>query len=333
MSADDVPSQNEAAIRALNGARQDLTVAETLLKLNRREDALACHVRARGQLCQCLALEPMDRDASQLLVRSLYQTSHFAAAARSASRPDPGGPMPRLSVIIAALDRQAGAHHSLDGLLEDLRDFSGEVIVVFNDPELGEQLRDHKRIDKWAILSANAGVARAWNIGINLAQADLALILNADLRVNVSALEQLAAQLAAIPNGAMAGVAGERVDPVTLEATTRLYPGQFTTIESVDKITGYVFALHLQRLHDAGIAFDPRLSPYFFEELDMMTKCRAAGLRAYAMPISPDMFSHEGGISQRDRPIRYFGQLADRTRVIAINAARIFARLNRLGRP
>jgi hypothetical protein len=101
----------------------------------------------------------------------------------------------------------------------------------------------------------------------------------------------------------------------------------------VDKITGYVFALHLQRLHDAGIAFDPRLSPYFFEELDMMTKCRAAGLGAYAMPISPDMFSHEGGISQRDRPIRYFGQLADRTRVIAINAARIFARLNRLGRP
>ena len=306
----------------LDAARMKLTIAEGLIRAGRRDESQGIRLAAAYETARAYALAPASAEAGRLLCIVLHQLGYVKAAARAAHRPDPRPASPDVAVVVAVLDRPAGTH-GIDGLLKDLAGFAGEVCVVFNDPAIGAALSSHPRINKWAILSANSGVARAWNIGLNLVQAEIAVIVNADLRLNPDILGLMARALRTLPDAGVVGLGGQVVDPQSLEPVAHFQPGAFDQVQRVDKVTGYCFALHMTRCLDAGIGFDPRLSPYFYEELDVMLKCRAAGLEVYALPHPPDWVSHEGGISTRDRPILFFGRTVDRARTIAVNAGRI----------
>ena len=237
---------------------------------------------------------------------------------------------PRRSVVIPVLDYSPHSPWDIGSLLTDLEGFEGEVICIFNSATVFDDLRDHPRIDKFAFNKHNAGVARSWNIGLNLAEGDVVFILNADLHVSPAALAELERHLLTLPAALAVGVSGDRVDFERLVSLSGHRGSGLTAPVVVDKPSGYAFALHAGRLHDAGISFDPRLSPYFYEELDLALKARLAGLELYAAPVAG--IEHVDGISLNRRPITCFGRPVDRMQVLIRNANLILDRVERLER-
>jgi len=95
--------------------------------------------------------------------------------------------------------------------------------------------------------------------------------------------------------------------------------GSFAEPMETDLVSGQLFTLHAARLSDAGISFDPRLSPYFGEEIDLAMKVRKAGYKMYAVPETE--YDHTWGISRRDRPITFFGRPVHRLRCLVYDQA------------
>jgi glycosyltransferase involved in cell wall biosynthesis len=263
------------------------------------------------------------------LAMALWTAGGHREAARAIARagwtgynPEPKPPV--RSAVIPVLDYSPHSSWDIVSLLADLRDFDGEVICVFNGKEVFEDLRDHPRIDKFSFNKHNVGVARSWNIGLNQAEGDVIFILNADLHVSLPALAELERHLLALPNALAVGIGGDLMDFERLLSRARNPAGSFAAPMVVDKPSGHAFALHARRLHDAGISFDPRLSPYFYEELDLALKARSAGFEVYAAPVAG--IEHVDGVSRSHRPIHYLGRLADRTRILIRNANLILDR-------
>ena len=257
----------------------------------------------------------LHRDAARAMARA--GAAGYAAEA----------PRPKRSVVIPVLDYSPNSPYDIVGLLADLEGFEGEVICIFNSAEVFADLREHPRIDKFSYNKHNVGVARSWNIGLNQAEGDVVFVLNADLKVSLAALDELERYLFTLPNALAVGMAGEMYDMRRLKIRTTHYTGTFTAPLAVDKVSGYAFALHSKRLHDAGISFDPRLSPFFCEEFDLLLKAHAAGFEVYAAPVLG--IEHVPGISAADRPIYCFGRKADRMRVLIRNANLILDRAER----
>jgi hypothetical protein len=236
---------------------------------------------------------------------------------------------PARSIVIPVLDYSPDSPWDIGTLLADLKDFDGEVICVFNSAAVFEDLKDHPRIDKFSFNKHNVGVARSWNIGLNQAEGEVVFVLNADLHVSIAALAELERHLRTLPDALAVGVAGDLMDLERLKPLGSYYPGTFDAPAPVDKVSGYAFALDARRLHDAGISFDPRLSPYFYEEVDLVLKARRQGFQLYAVPVLG--IEHVGGISLNHRPISCFGREVDRMRVLIRNANLILGRIERIG--
>ena len=239
----------------------------------------------------------------------------------------PEAARPRRSIVIPVLDYSPNSPYDVVGLLGDLEGFDGEVICIFNSAAVFADLREHPRIDKFSFNKHNVGVARSWNMGLNQAEGDVVFVLNADLKVSLAALGELERYLFQLPNALAVGMAGEMYDMDRLKLRTTYEPGTFSAPLVVDKLSGYAFVLHAGRLHAAGISFDPRLSPFFCEEFDLVLKARAAGYEVYAAPVAG--IEHVAGISAVDRPIVYFGCKADRMRVLIRNANLVLDRAGR----
>ncbi len=257
----------------------------------------------------------LHREASRSIARA-----GFAGYAPEAVRP-------RRSIVIPVLDYSPNSPYDVVGLLADLEGFDGEVICIFNSAEVFADLSDHPRIDKFSLNKHNVGVSRSWNIGLNQAEGDVVFVLNADLKVSLAALDELERYLFRLPNALAVGMAGEIYDMDRLKLRATYEPGTFSAPLVVDKLSGYAFALHAERMHAAGISFDPRFSPFFCEEFDLVLKARAAGLEVYAAPVAG--IEHVAGISAVDRPIIYFGRKADRLRVLIRNANLVLDRAGR----
>lgn len=275
---------------------------------------------ARSTLGRALILDPNSLDATIALADIHLGDGDFVTARELIDACDDRISFPRgkrRSVIIPVLDYSPGSPHTIRTLLDDLAQFDGEVICIFNGDEVFEDLRDHPRIDKWSYNKFNVGVGRAWNMGIQQAEGDTIHVLNADLHVTVPMLYRLERWLHTLPDALCVGVSAHWVDYDTLKETKVLNSGGFNKAVLVDQVSGQLFTLHAQRLHDAGITFDPRLSPYFGEETDLAFKAKQNGLRIYAVPEND--FSHAWGISKRDRPIYYFGRPVHRLRHMTRN--------------
>ncbi|MBY0431820.1 MAG: glycosyltransferase, partial [Rhodospirillales bacterium] len=272
-------------------------------------------VRSLTLFQRLLQLAPGDSEVKTWLSGLYHQHGRFDLAAAMAQPPQfqPA----RRSVVVPVLDYSPGAPWNIRTLLDDLAGFDGEVAVVFNSPQVCEDLKDHPRIDKFCVNKHNVGVARGWNMGLNLAEGAVVFVLNADLHVTLEALERIEAYVLSLPDAVLVGVGGDVMEPVNFHALRSWLPGAFSEPVEVDRVSGYLFAIHAERFHDAGLSFDPRLSPYFHEETDIAFKIKAAGLKAYAVPVTG--FGHEWGITASDRPISYFGRPVKRNDMLIRN--------------
>jgi Flp pilus assembly protein TadD len=273
---------------------------------------------------RALALAPNSPDVSAQLAMLLYDTGRprEAALVIEAMRRQPGAAqlpkLPSRSIVIAVLDYSPGSPYNIKTLLDDLKDFDGEVICVFNGDQVFDDLRHHPRIDKFSYNKFNVGVSRGWNIGINQAEGDTIFILNADLKIQLATLAEMERQLHTLPDALAVGVWGYWQDPATGRRRSKLDKGTFDRPVEVDEIPGHIMAIHAGRLHDAGISFDPRLAPFCHEETDMAYKAKHAGLKFYALPVGG--YDHVWGISMNDRPILFFNRPINRLECMVANS-------------
>ncbi len=269
---------------------------------------------------QALTLDPNSLNATLGLASVQLDAGRFDLAADLVEAFDRRTAFPRgatQSVVIPVLDYSPGSPYNIRTLLDDLSAFTGEVICIFNDVEVFNDLRDHPRIDKFSFNKHNVGVARAWNMGINQAEGETIHILNADLKISVPMLYRLERWLLTLPDALCVGVSAHWTNFQTLKETKALNTGSFAEPIEADQVSGQLFSLHARRLHDAGISFDPRLSPYFGEETDLAIKARQSGYKIYAVPETD--FVHTWGISKRDRPILCFGRPVHRLHCMTSN--------------
>jgi GT2 family glycosyltransferase len=216
---------------------------------------------------------------------------------------------PARSFIIPVLDRSPHSPYNIMSLLRDLEPLPGEIICVFNSREAFEQLRNHPRIDKYCFNSHNAGVSRAWNMGLQLAESNVAFILNADVHLLPAAVERMEAELFRLDRAVIVGPHGSLLDYRKLAPIKVFSKGTFDEPVATDEVSGFCFAIHLERFRDHKLLFDVRFSPCFYEEWDMGLQVRQAGLACYAIPVTE--FDHRMGFSQAGYQARlnYFGRV------------------------
>ena len=225
------------------------------------------------------------------------------------------------SFIIPVLDYSPHSPYNIETLLKDLENIPGEVICVFNSIDVFDKLHNHPRIDKYCFNSLNAGVSRSWNIGINLAEGKTAFILNADIHILPLAVEQLETHLYGLDKAVIVGPQGTHLDFKNLSIIKYFEKGTFNVPVQTHDVSGFLFAIHLERFRKYSLMFDVQFSPCFYEEWDMGLQVMKAGLACYAVPVKD--FEHHWGASQDDElSINYFGRQITRKEIMSGNKER-----------
>jgi GT2 family glycosyltransferase len=242
----------------------------------------------------------------------------------------------RRSFVIPVLDYSPASEYNIVTLLDDLTNIEGEVIVVFNSPVVAEELKDHPRIDRYAIMKQNVGVARAWNLGLTIAATPTVFILNADLHLQGEAVDTLEHYLWQLPDAACVGPQGSFVD----FALTRDYfyfdKGICTTPVAVDAVSGFFFAVKLVQFSDKTLRFEDGFTPCYFEEWDLGLQIRKAGLKSYVVPTTA-YDHHWSGTIRALREIAFYeraetaGEILQRNRLLFLNKWRAIARRESCG--
>jgi hypothetical protein len=230
------------------------------------------------------------------------------------------------SFVIPVLDFSPHSPHNIRTLLEDLESIPGEVICIFNSREVYEELHHHKRVDKYCFNKLNAGVSRSWNIGINLAEGKAVFIMNADLHITRQGVEALEHHLFTLEKAVIVGPQGSHIDFKKLKLTRYFEAGSFKHPMRTHDVSGFLFAIHLERLWEHRLMFDVQFSPCFFEEWDMGLQVIQAGLACYAVPVNG--FEHVWGISKAadETTINYFGRELRRRDILVRNREKFAAK-------
>jgi GT2 family glycosyltransferase len=228
-------------------------------------------------------------------------------------------PILKRSMVIPVLDLSPHSRYNIHTLLKDLEAIEGEVICIFNSPEVFADLKDHPRIDKYCFNKHNAGVSRSWNMGINLAEAQTVFIMNADLQVMPQALLQMESYLHQLPDAVLVGPQGSYLDFVNLRVIEYFQKNTFDKPIRTHDVSGFFFAIHLKRYLAHKLCFDVRYSPCFMEEWDMGVQVMLAGLACYTVPVAD--YDHEWGVSgdRENRPISFLGRTVYRNDILTAN--------------
>ena len=227
--------------------------------------------------------------------------------------------MVQRSFIIPVLSMSTDERLNITGLLEDLSAIDGEVICIFNNETVFEQLRQHPRVDKFCFNKLNAGVSRSWNMGINLVESPTAFVINQDVHVAPEALLQMETYLHSLPKAVMVAPQGSYLDFTQLRIIHYFQKGGFDRPVLTHDVSGFLFAIHMERFQGHQLQFDTRYSPCFMEEWDMGVQVMKAGLACYTVPVTA--FEHEWGISgeKENMPIHYLGKTVFRHDVLRAN--------------
>ncbi len=230
------------------------------------------------------------------------------------------------SFVIPVLDMSPHSQFNIRTLLTDLSGIDGEVICIFNSPEVFSALHTHPRIDKFCFNKLNAGVSRSWNLGINLAEGRTVFIMNADLHVKPDAIIELERYLYQLPDAVLVGPQGSYLDLENLRVIQYFQKGTFDQPIRTHDVSGFFFALHLERFLSRKLCFDVRYSPCFMEEWDMAIQVMKAGLCSYTVPVVA--WEHEWGISGRrdNTAIHYFGRTVMRNDILMANREKFIAK-------
>jgi len=210
--------------------------------------------------------------------------------------------------------------YTIHEVLRDLRQnvkLPFEVIVICNgdDPELIEFVRAHDGIDKFCINSVNAGVARSWNMGAQMAEGAALCFLNDDVAVGAGAIEALYETLVSASDIGQVGPTGARWKG----AEHDYFVGE-EQMENADAIAGYCFMVRADLYRNLG-GFDVTYSPAGFEEIDMSFAIRKAGFRCVVVPKLAFHHYHHHGVSAYRSEIRYLSNVIDTTTLHERNKA------------
>jgi GT2 family glycosyltransferase len=154
-------------------------------------------------------------------------------------------------------------------------------------------------------MKQNIGVARAWNLGLEIAVTPIVFILNADLHVGRSAVEALEQALQSLPGAACVGPQGSFVEYSLARDFIHFDKGTFDQPIEVDAVSGFFFAIQLKHFNEKVIRFENGLTPCYFEEWDLGLQIKQAGLKNYIVPTS-DYDHHWSGSIRALREITFF---------------------------
>ena len=214
---------------------------------------------------------------------------------------------PVRSFVIPVLDYSPASEYNIRTLLDDLETIEGEVIVVFNGSTVGEELKSHPRITRYAIMKQNVGVARGWNIGLDMAESDVVFILNADVHIGPEAVAVVEKGLKTLPLAACVGPQGAFVKYPICSDYCYLDKGSFRDPTEVDAVSGFLFAVNKRLFVEYGIQFENGFTPCFFEEWDIALQIKRAGLKNYVVPTTAYNHHWSGTIAAL-RAIPYMGR-------------------------
>ena len=236
----------------------------------------------------------------------------------------------RRSFVIPVLDMSPASEYNILTLLKDLEEIEGDVIVVFNGQEVAEHMKEHPRITRYAIMKQNIGVARAWNLGLEIAVTPVVFILNADLHVGKAAIDALEQALLTLPDAACVGTQGSFTEYALARDYVYFDKGSFNRPIAVDAVSGFFFAIKLELFNNKIIRFENSFTPCYFEEWDLGLQVKRAGLKNYIIPVS-DYDHHWSGTIRALREISYYersetaGEILLKNRRIFFNKWRAIA--------
>lgn len=326
---------------------QDNTIVD-VAKFYMENEALREQIAARGRrlvhnahtyghrvedlLAVSLGGKPDTWSAEELRERSLVDMPaidanvHDAVCISSAYR----------SFVIPVLDMSPASEYNILTLLRDLETIEGDVIVVFNDEEVAGQLKGHPRITRYAVMKQNIGVARAWNLGLEIAATPTVFILNADLHLEPQSVEALESGLKGLPDAACVGPQGCFYNFTLARDYTYFDKGTFNRPLEVDAVSGFFFCIKLKHFTDKIIRFENGYTPCYLEEWDLGLQIKKAGLKNYIVPTTA-YEHHWSGTIRALREIGFYeksetaGEILLRNRQLFLNKWRGIA--NRDGNP
>lgn len=275
----------------------DTTVVDTA-RFYLGNDALREQIAARGKRLAHNAHTYLHR-AEDLLAVSLAGKSDTFSAEELRQRSLNGVPdidaqvndavcissAPR-SFVIPVLDMSPASEYNILTLLRDLDKVDGDVIVVFNGQAVADQLKGHPRITRYAVMKQNIGVARAWNLGLEIAATPTVFILNADLHLEPQSVQTLEAGLTNLPDAACVGPQGSFYNFALACDYIYFDKGTFTHPIEVDAVSGFFFCVKLRHFTEKLIRFENGYTPCYLEEWDLGLQIKRAGLKNYIVPTT-----------------------------------------------
>jgi hypothetical protein len=93
----------------------------------------------------------------------------------------------------------------------------------------------------------------------------------------------------------------------------------------VDAVSGFLFAIHLERYVKHNLLFDVQFSPCLYEEWDMGLQVIKAGLACYAVPVK-DFEHHWGASHDENLSVNYLGREVSRKEIMTKNRERFVAK-------
>jgi GT2 family glycosyltransferase len=205
----------------------------------------------------------------------------------------------RTSIVVLAWPPNQAGRYNVFTLLDALGSMSPlvEVVVVSNgvDQNLTARLRAHPRVDRLLEPRANLGVAGGWNLAALEASGEVLVFANEDALADDTAI---GAMTAAFADPAV-GVVGIRA---SFWERRRVRPVRDRQRAAAAKVVavpyGFLFAVRRDIFRMVG-GFDDRLSPAFFEEVDIGFRVAHAGYQC-AIVQAGTVF-HEAGVSSARR--------------------------------
>ena len=243
---------------------------------------------------------------------------------------------PARSFVIPVLDYSPASEYNILTLLDDLKEIEGDVIVIFNGSSVGEELKNHPRITRHAIMKQNIGVARGWNIGLNMAESETVFILNADAHIRSEAIDAVENGLKNLPLAACVGPQGAYFDFHLCRDYCYFDKGSFGQPLEVDAVSGFFFAVNRRLFAENGLQFENEFTPCYFEEWDIGLQIKMAGLKNYIVPTTA-YDHHWSGTIRALNTIPYMGRDEKAGEIQVRNRQLFFAKwrhiVRRLGRP
>lgn len=207
--------------------------------------------------------------------------------------------------------KRFGIQETIESLVSvlELENIRYEIIMVINnssDNELINYIKNHKNIKKYVIQNVNVGVARAWNIGANLAEFPLMCFCNDDVEFSQQSINNCINAFAWQDKIGQVGPEGGNwhLD----KSGERLGIKEYALVQ---EISGYFFITSREAFNAVG-GFDINYTPAGVEEIDYSFALRSVGYKCVVVPNTGITHHGEHGISNATgKIIKFFDKEID----------------------